>query len=91
MKAGKSQKKSRYKAFKEKNEMMAIMNQVNKEQKEKSNKSLYKPGKSSAISILLKKMLPGMDEKHYFKSTLTLGNRLPGNLHILYTFLHFKR
>ena len=32
----KSQKKSRYKAFKEKNELMAIMNQVNKEQKEKS-------------------------------------------------------
>ncbi len=83
----KSQKKSRYKAFKEKNELMAIMNQVNKEQKEKSNKSLYKPGKSSAISILLKKMLPGMDEKHYFKSTLTLGNRLPGNSqYTLYLF-----
>jgi len=41
MKKGKTEKKSRYKQFKEKNEMLAIMNQVNIEQKEKANKSLF--------------------------------------------------
>jgi len=47
--------------------MLAIMNQVNKEQKERNTKELNKPGKTSAISLLLKKMMPGIGEKHYFK------------------------
>ncbi len=53
--------------------MFAIMNQVNKEQKDKNKKGMNNKKKSSAVSILLKKMLPGIDEKHHFKSTYTVG------------------
>lgn len=49
--------------------MMAIMGQVNKEQKEKSKSNMAGPPKTSAISLLLKKMIPGLGEKNHFKST----------------------
>ena len=80
---GGPERKSKYQEYKERNEMFQIMKQVNLEQKEKSKNSLFQPGKSSAISVLLKKMIPGLGDKHYFKSTQTLGYSLPSKILIV--------
>ena len=68
---------------------MAILHQINTETKNRNKKDFKSGSKSSAISVLMKKMMPENSEKQHYKSVETLGYKLPGNQ--IHQFSYFCR